>query len=201
MRALPAAPVSHGSPEDPPTPWHPRGVHKVSIVGNSGSGKSTTGRRLATALAVPYVEIDALNHLANWTALEPAELLAEVDHATTGDGWVVDGNYSSVLDLVWERADTVVWLDLPRSLVMRQVIGRSAKRVLTREELWNGNRERWRNLLHPDVEESIIRWAWTRHAIYAERYTRRTADPRWGHLEVVRLRTRADVNRLLPPLP
>ncbi len=201
MRALPAAPVSHGSAEDRPTPWHPRGVHKVSIVGNSGSGKSTTGRRLATALAVPYVEIDALYHQANWTDLEPAELLAQVDRATTGDGWVVDGNYSTVLDLVWERADTVVWLDLPRRLVMRQVVARSARRVLTREELWNGNRERWSKLVHPAPEESIIRWAWTRHAVYAERYAQRTADPRWAELEVVRLRSRTEVDRFLTAIP
>lgn len=167
------------------------------MVGNSGSGKSTVSRALAASLAVPYIEIDALNHQANWTPLEPAELLARVDDATTSDGWVVDGNYSSVLDLVWERADTVVWLDLPRSLVMRQVITRTAKRVLTREELWNGNRERWRNVVHPDPEESVIRWAWTRHTTYAERYAARTSDQRWDHLEVVRLRSRGDMDELL----
>jgi adenylate kinase family enzyme len=176
-------------------------VRRVSVVGNSGSGKSTTGRQLAAALSVPYVEVDALNHQANWTLLEPAELLNQVDLATTGEGWVVDGNYSNVLDLVWERADTVVWLDLPRRLVMRQVIGRSAKRVLTHQELWNGNRERWRSLLHPKPEESIIRWAWTRHAIYAERYAQRTTDPRWAELTVVRLRSRADVNRFVTTIP
>ena len=52
---------------------------------------------------------------------------------------------------MWPRADTVVWLDLPRSQVMRQIVSRTFRRVLTREELWNGNREPVENL-----------WAWTR---------------------------------------
>ena len=64
-----------------------------------------------------------------------------------GDGWVVDGNYSAVRDLVWDRADTVVWLDLPRLVVVRRITTRSIRRVVRREELWNGNRERWRNLV------------------------------------------------------
>ena len=43
--------------------------------------------------------------------------------AVTGERWVIDGNYTSqVKDLVWARADTVVWLDLPRRTVMRRII-------------------------------------------------------------------------------
>jgi hypothetical protein len=86
---------------------------------------------------------------------------------------------------------------------MRQVVGRTARRVVRREELWHGNRERLREVLHPDPERSIIRWAWTRHSVYADRYQRRTADPTWSHLDVVRLRNRADLavflNSLDPP--
>ncbi len=171
------------------------------MVGNSGSGKSTIGRAVAVALAVPYVEIDALYHQPGWKELPADELVAAVDSRTSGDGWVVDGNYSDALDLVWSRADTVVWLDLPRSLVMRQIIGRTARRVWRREELWNGNRERLRAVLNPDPHESIIRWAWTRHAMYAERYERRSTDPRWSGLDVVRLRSRADVGLFLDSLP
>jgi adenylate kinase family enzyme len=172
-------------------------VRRVSVVGNSGSGKSTVGRAVAATLGVSYVEIDALFHLPGWQELPADELVAAIDERTSGEGWVLDGNYSAALDLVWSRADTVIWLDLPRSLVMRQVIGRTARRVLVRRELWNGNRERLRSALNPDPTESIIGWAWTRHAIYRERYLGRLADPRWAGLTVVRLRSRAEINEFL----
>ena len=112
--------------------------------GTRAPGKSTVGRALAAALAVPYIEVDALYHLPGWQELPADELVAAIDSRTSAGGWVVDGNYSDALDLVWSRADTVVWLDLPRHLVMRQIVRRTTRRVVRREELWNGNRERLR---------------------------------------------------------
>jgi hypothetical protein len=57
--------------------------------------------------------------------------------------------------------------------------------------LWNGNRERWSNLYRLDPEESILRWAWTQHGKYHERYLQASADPSWAHLQFVRLRSPA----------
>ncbi len=110
---------------------------------------------------------------------------------------MVDGNYSAVRDLVWARADTVVWLDLPRRTVMRQIIWRTVHRVALRVELWNGNRERWRNVFTRDPHESVIAWAWQRHAVYRARYVAATTDPAWRHLTFVRIRSRAEGRELL----
>ncbi len=176
-------------------------MRNVSVVGNSGSGKSTLSRSIAEALGVIHVEIDAIYHQPGWMELPEAELVTAIDAATSGDGWVIDGNYSAVTDLVWARADTVVWLDLPRSLIMRQILARTTRRVVRREELWNGNRERVGKVLHPDPERSIIRWAWTQHDRYVQRYEARMADPRWSTLDVLRLRSRTDVGVFLRSLP
>jgi adenylate kinase family enzyme len=108
-----------------------------------------------------------------------------------------DGNYSGVRDLVWSRADTVIWLDLPRWTTMRQVIWRTVRRLAGRTELWNGNRERWANLLSLDPEESVIAYSWHKHRACQERYVAATADPRWAGLRFIRLRSRSGVNRLL----
>src|SRR6266508_3598546 len=121
----------------------------MSVVGNSGSGKSTLARALAAELGVAHIELDAIYHQPGWQPLPAADFRARVDAATATGGWVVDGNYSAVRDLIWARADTVVWLDLPRHAVMRQVIWRTLRRAMLRAELWNGNRERWRNLVRP----------------------------------------------------
>lgn len=168
------------------------------MVGNSGAGKSWLARRLAERLGVPYLELDALNHQPGWVPLPSEDLRAAVGQVTAGPGWVVDGNYGVVReDLVWPRADTVVWLDLPRPAVARQVVGRSLARVLTGRELWNGNRESWRNLLSLNPTRSVIMWSWTSHRRYRRGYGVAARDPRWAHLRFVRLRSRREVGDFL----
>jgi adenylate kinase family enzyme len=170
-------------------------VRRISVVGNSGSGKTTVAKALAARLGVPHVELDAIFHQPNWTPLPTDEFRQHVADAISGDGWVVDGNYSAVRDLIWERADTVVWLDLPRRVVMRQVAARTLRRMVSGEELWNTNRERWRTLF--DAGSSIIVWAWTQHDKYRRRYAAAAKSPEFGHLVFIRLDSTADVERFL----
>jgi len=167
------------------------------VVGNSGSGKSTLAAALAARLGVPYVELDSIFHQPGWTELPRAEFRDRVAGLTAGDEWVIDGNYTAVRDLVWARADTVVWVDLPRRLVMRRVIGRTLRRAVLRQELWNGNREPSSNWLTLDPKRSIIMWAWTQHSKYRVRYGEAMADPAFAHLTFVRLRSPADVRAFL----
>ncbi len=166
---------------------------RISVVGGSGSGKTVLAGRLAERLGLRHIELDSLYHLAGWEQRSPEEFRSVVDDATAGPRWVTCGNYSLVREQIWERADTVVWLDLSRRQVMGQVVGRTLRRVVTREELWNGNREPWSNLYRLDPERSIIAWAWTRHGVYRDRYQTAMLDPRWSRLTFVRLRSRPEV--------
>ena len=100
-------------------------------------------------------------------------------------------------DIVWARADTVVFLDLPRRTVMRRVVLRTLRRVAGRMELWNGNRERWRNFLTLDPAESVIVWAWRTHGQNRSRYAAAAADPAFAHLRFVRLTSPRAVRRFL----
>ena len=172
-------------------------MRRVSVVGNSGSGKSTLAVALAARLGTPCVELDAIFHQPGWTELPVEEFRARVADAAAGDAWVIDGNYSAVRDLVWARADTVVWLDLPRPAVMRRVLSRTVRRAARRQELWNGNREPWSNFFSLDPQRSIVVWAWTQHRKYRTRYEAAMANPAWAHLRFVRLRSAADVGRFL----
>ena len=88
---------------------------------------------------------DALFHGPGWTEPPVEEFRLRVATATDGSGWIVDGNYESSLgDLVLERADTVVWLDVPLRVALTRVTRRTIRRIRTNEELWNRNRESWR---------------------------------------------------------
>lgn len=171
-------------------------MRRVSVVGCPGSGKSTLGRKVATQLDVPFVELDGIFHQPGWQELPRDEFRARVSEQTASDGWVIDGNYNSaVQDLVWARADTVVWIDLPRSTVMRRVIRRTVRRAVRREELWNGNREPMANFYRWS-DKNIILWAWTHYPSYRERYLSAMTDPSCSHLDFIHLRSPQEIDAL-----
>ncbi len=117
--------------------------------------------------------------------------------ATEATRWVVDGNYSVVRELVWERADTIVWFDLPYAVVMGRTVWRTVRRVVARQELWNGNREPWSNLYSWNPRKSIIAWSATRHGVYRQRYGDAERDPRWAGKEFFRLHAQREADALL----
>jgi adenylate kinase family enzyme len=144
----------------------PRRPCRVLVAGTSGSGKTTVASAIAESLGIPHIEIDALFHGPNWTARPSFE--AEVRSFSSRPAWVTEWQYSQVRPLLAERADLVVWLDLPRRIVMRQVIRRTLRRRLGRQTLWNGNIEPplW-TVMRDD--EHIVRWAWRTHPKTAAR--------------------------------
>jgi hypothetical protein len=80
---------------------------------------------------------------------------------------------------------------------MRRVVWRTLRRVALRRELWNGNRERWRNFFTWNPEESVISWAWHKHATDRAMYAAAAADPANAHLRFIRLASSRDVARFL----
>ena len=120
------------------------------MKGTSGSGKTTFARSLAERLNLSFVELDALHHGPNWSEPTDEEFRARVRGAlaVAPEGWVVDGNYDTKLgQTVLGETDTIVWLDLPLGLKLGRVWRRTSTRIRDDVELWNGNRESWRNAL------------------------------------------------------
>jgi adenylate kinase family enzyme len=175
-----------------PLPARPR---RILVAGTSGAGKTTLARRVAALLDLPHIEIDALFHGPRWTPRDTFQ--SEVHRFSAGSCWVTEWQYSQVRAILAERADLLVWLDLPRALVMRQVIRRTVRRRLNRQVLWNGNCEPPLWTLLTD-REHIIRWAWATHHKTATRVAALLEDH--PDLVVVCLTSRSDVERWLAGL-
>lgn len=171
-------------------------MRKVAVIASaSGCGKTTVGRALAARLGVPFVELDALNHGPGWAEATAAELRARITPIVATDGWVIDGGYRGKLgDLVLEGADTVVWLDLPRREWVPRLVRRTIRRILTREELWSGNRETVRDgFLHRD---GLLRFAWRNYPRRRAKYPSELA-----RFHVVRLRSQRAVDEWFATVP
>ncbi len=159
---------------------------RISVVGTSGSGKTTLARQISQSLDIPHIELDALHHEPNWTEAPIDVFRKRVEQSLSANRWVVDGNYSTVRDLVWSRADTVILLDYPLPLIMKRVVWRTFRRVVRQEELWNGNRETWQTTFSRD---SIILWVLQTYRKRRKEYPILFKQPEYTHLKVVHMRS------------
>ena len=161
-------------------------MQRVAIIGVTGSGKSTLAAALSRRLDIPWVELDALFWEPAWTPAPREVFRSRVAAALAGNAWVVDGNYSAVRDLVWVRADTVIWLDYPLPVILARLLWRILRRWWKREVLWHGNRERLAE--HFLTRDSRLLWALRTYPKYQREYPALFASETYRHLTVLRFR-------------
>lgn len=137
-------------------------MQRINVVGTSCSGKTTLARRLALALAVPHVELDALHWGPGWQPVSTDLFEERVRRALGAPAWVVDGGYRSVRHITWSRVDTIVWLDYPLRTVLSRWLRRTLVRLRSSEEFWpgTGNRERLSHIVRRD---SLLWWILSTH--------------------------------------
>lgn len=173
-------------------------MQRISVIGSStGAGKTTFGRRLAAVLDLPFIELDAIHWAPNWLGLDAETYKERVSAALPSHGWVVDGNYGKLGGLVWDRADTLVWLDIPLPLALWRVLTRTLRRIRTGEELWpgTGNRETIRNAFFS--KDSLLWFALRTYGRRKRRWEEYMRTGRWVHLEILRFRSNAEADRWL----
>lgn len=174
-------------------------MRRVSVVGSTGTGKTTFARELAAILGVPHVELDALAWGPSWTLADAETLQARARDAIAGDAWVVDGNYGGrgVRPLVWAKADTIVWLDFSLVVIYRRLWGRTLARIRDRRELWpgTGNRESIRDAFFS--RESLFVWALRTYRARKRSYPPLLAAAEAGGKFVVHFTRPADADRWL----
>ncbi len=162
-------------------------MRRVSVVGSTASGKTVFARELSAALGVQHVELDALNWGPSWTMVPAKVFQQRVAEAIRADGWVVDGNYGGqgAREIVWEHADTVVWLDYPLRVILARLFRRTNARIGSGVELWpgTGNRETLRGAYLS--RGSLYLWALKTYRRRRRQYRELLALPRYARLRVL----------------
>ena len=174
-------------------PWN---LDRVAVIGTSCSGKTTLARRLASFLGTRHVELDSLHWGPEWTP-EP-DFLTKVLEAVEQPRWVIEGNYSRVRDIVWRRSTSIVWLDYSFARVFSRALGRTVRRIVTRESLYSGNRETFRRSFF-DLD-GIPWWVLRTHQRRRREFPELFRRPEYAHAALIRLRSPAAAEEFLARL-
>jgi hypothetical protein len=145
---------------------------------------------------VRHIELDALHWEPGWQMADPDVFRERIAEAASADSWVMDGNYSSgaVRAVPWESVDTLIFLDYSLPVILRRIVTRTLRRAATGVELWNGNRESWREMFSRD---SIILWSLTTYRRRRRQYRLLLNNPEVAHLTIIHLRSPRETERWL----
>jgi adenylate kinase family enzyme len=160
---------------------------RVIVIGVTSSGKSTLAEQLAKRFDLNYVELDALHWEPNWQEAPLEVFRGRVEKATQAERWAVAGNYRIARDLIWPRAEAVIWLDYPLLVVLRQLTRRTFRRWWTRELLWGTNRERLWTHFKLWSNDSLFHWLFKTYWRRKGEYPALLSQPEHRHLKLIRL--------------
>jgi adenylate kinase family enzyme len=170
---------------------------RVHVVGTSGSGKTTVAGAIADKLGIGHIELDAIYWQPGWTELPKDEFKQRVKEDTENGDWTIDGNYSAVREIIWERVDTIVWLDIPFLPVFLRIVWRTIRRIITQEELWNTNTEKLDALVG---KYGMPLWVIQTHKKRRNEYPPLLADPSLAHVDIKVFKSLKEVNRWIESL-
>ena len=167
-------------------------MNRVAVIGSGGAGKSTFARQLGERTGLPVIHLDGLFWGPNWAPMPKPEWIELERNVIAGEQWIMDGNYGSTQDLRLPRADTVIFLDIPRLVCLWSVTRR-----------WAVHRKRARPDMprnHDKLELDFVRWIWTYPSQKRpEVIARLAALP--PTTSVIRLRSRRAMRDFLGSLP
>jgi len=143
-------------------------VQRVVVIGPGGAGKSVLARRLGSAWGLPVRHLDAAFWAPGWRPTPPEVWRDVVTSLAAGEAWIIEGGYPEVLDILLDRAQLALVLDLPRWLTLPRLVLRPVRRrdrdrgdlprgmrhVVDRENLsWAW---RWPTLHRPAVVQAVL---------------------------------------------
>lgn len=159
---------------------------RVIVIGVTSSGKSTLAEKLARRFDLNYIELDALHWEPNWQAASLEMFRARVEKAMQAEKWTIAGNYHVVRDLIWSKAEVVIWLDYSLRRVLWQMTRRNFTRWWTRELLWGTNHERLWTHFKLWSTDSLYYWLFKTYWRRKREYPTLLSQPEHQHLKLIR---------------
>jgi hypothetical protein len=139
--------------------------------------------------------MDALYWGCNWTEIPKKEFIELVENAVMQKSWVMDGNYRIVRDIVWGRANILIWLNYPFLTILYQALMRTITRAITKEELFSGNRESF--IMSFFSKESMLLWVLKSYPRRNREYPKLFKTGKYSHLRIIELFNQRQVNGLI----
>lgn len=158
---------------------------RIVVIGTTSSGKSTLAGRLADKLGADFIELDALHWEANWVEAPDEVFCKRVETATSSKVWVTAGNYSVTRNIIWPRADAIIWLDYPFHIVFWRMLTRTIRRGITKEKLFSGNVENFWTHMKIWSDDSLFKWLFKTYWRRKREYPILFALPENSHLQIL----------------
>ena len=164
-------------------------ARRILVIGIAGAGKSVLAAKLGAALRLPVIHLDSHFWKPGWQSVPRDEFRTLVAELVKPEEWVMDGHYRSTLDIRLPAADTVVLLDLPRTLCIWRVIVRWITHIgRTRPDMGPGCPEK--------VDWVFIMWIWNFPRTHLSETLQRL-DELPESTSVHHLRSRREIDRFL----
>lgn len=166
-------------------------MQRLVLIGPSGSGKTTLGRWVEVELGLPFTDLDDLHWRPGWVEASLDDFRRGVDRCSRAPRWVIAGSYTKVRDLVWPRADALVWLDLPLAHVLWRSTARALRQWWTAEPICNGNRQTLAQLAYG--RDSLLGYTLRTFAARRREWPALLISEAFRHLRCSRLRSHMEV--------
>lgn len=159
---------------------------RINVVGTTGMGKTTLASSIAEILDIKHVELDSLFWGENWSQTTQKDFIPKVEEELRGESWVVDGNYSFTRHVIWEKVDTVIFLDYSKIVAIWRVTIRSLRRIITREKIWGKNIETFKGAFLG--KDSLFKWLLSTYDRRRKKYLEFMKSDEFANIKFIRFK-------------